>query len=170
MRWSENFSRKNGALAQRFKIKRWRTSRWRQLKKRCRPALVKKNCSKKTFGAVLQYNYFEYFNKLLFPNLQPWPWVRFSLPYNIGLGLDFSFLPVLVRIWLVVTFRKTLYGLSVLDLAKNLNPDPDPERSWIRIRILAISLHYLKKKLNYFIIITFQVFIIKRSQLKERML
>ena len=32
------------------------------------------------------------------------------------------------------------------DPAKNLNPDP--ERPWIRIRILAISLHYLKKKLK----------------------
>ena len=31
------------------------------------------------------------------------------------------------------------------DPAKNRNPDPDPERPWIRIRILAISLHYLKK-------------------------
>ena len=53
------------------------------------------------------------------------------------------------------------------DPAKNINPDPDPERPWIQIRILAISLHYLKKNLNYFIIISF---IIKKSQLKERML
>ena len=41
------------------------------------------------------------------------------------------------------------------DPAKNLNPDPDLERPWIRIRILAISLHNQKKNLNYFIIISF---------------
>ena len=41
------------------------------------------------------------------------------------------------------------------DPAKNINPDPDPERPWIQIRILAISLHYLEKNLNYFIIISF---------------
>ena len=34
------------------------------------------------------------------------------------------------------------------DPAKNINPDPDPERPWIQIRILAISLHYLEKKLK----------------------
>ena len=40
------------------------------------------------------------------------------------------------------------------DPAENLNLDPDPERPWIRSRILAISLHYLKN-LYYFIIISF---------------
>ena len=49
---------------------------------------------------------------------------------------------------------------------KALNPEPDPDPSY------SISFHYLKKNLNYFIIISFYflVFIIKRSQLKERML
>ena len=37
------------------------------------------------------------------------------------------------------------------DPAKILNPDP--EDPWIRIRILAIFLHYLKIIYNYFIII-----------------
>ena len=41
------------------------------------------------------------------------------------------------------------------EIAKNINPDPDPERPWIQIRILAISLHYLEKNLNYFIILSF---------------
>ena len=53
-----------------------------------------------------------------------------------------------------------IYGPSVSDPyssnpdpAKNLNPDLDPDRPWIQI--LAISLHYLKINLNYFIIISF---------------
>ena len=49
------------------------------------------------------------------------------------------------------------------DPAKNLNPDP--ERPWIRI--LAISLHYLKKNLNYFIIISFYH---QKKSIKKRML
>ena len=94
MRWCENFSRKNGALAQRFKIKRWRTSRWRELKKGAAQHWLKKIAQKKTYGAVLQYNYFEYFNKLLFPNLQPWPWV--------GTGTGFSYHTTLGSVWILV--------------------------------------------------------------------
>ena len=46
--------------------------------------------------------------------------------------------------------------------------NPDPERPWIRIRILAISLHYLKKKLklHYY----YKFLSSKKRHLKDRML
>ena len=54
--------------------------------------------------------------------------------------------------WIIVASVSDPYSSNPdPDPAKNLNPDP--ERPWIRI--LAISLHYLKKNLNYFIIISF---------------
>ena len=48
-------------------------------------------------------------------------------------------------------FRIHIHRIRIRIQPKNLNPDPD--RPWIQI--LAISLHYLKKNLNYFIIISF---------------
>ena len=51
-----------------------------------------------------------------------------------------------VGFFLVFSSVSDPYSLNLdPDPVKNLNPDPDPERPWIRTRILAISLHCQKK-------------------------